>query len=50
MTQPPPARKITVCGGIRIMVELAIEHTALLEGAMVKVTGLPEPPPDAATL
>jgi hypothetical protein len=41
MTQRP--------GWLKVTVEAEIEHTDSLEESMVKVTRLPEPPPDAAT-
>ena len=50
MTQLPAAVKVTMPGRVGIAVELGIEHTAVLEGAMAKTTGLPEAPPDAITI
>ena len=48
MTQLPTLLKVTVVLLIELVVpiEPVMEHT---EEPVVKVTGLPEPPPDAAT-
>ena len=37
-------------GPLKVTAEPEIEHTEVVEESMVKVTGLPEAPPDAVTL